>query len=78
MLFVAVDIAGGAIMKAWLVPSIDYASVLGSPNSRGRHRFHASMKAGSKDRWVDYRLEAAELAPKILARLSALEAQGAQ
>ncbi len=76
MLFVAVDIERGAVMKAWLVPSEEYAAAVGQSNSRGRFRFVASMKEGTKDRWASRRLEAHELAPAILARLTALEASG--
>ncbi len=73
MLFVAVDIERGAVMTAWLVPSHDYAATLSKPNSKGRFKFTASMKSGSKDRWRRYRLTAAELAPRILDRLAELE-----
>jgi hypothetical protein len=73
MLFVAVDIERGAIMKAWLVPSEEYAATLGTANSKGRYRFIASMKEGTKDRWASRRLEAHELAPAIMARLADLE-----
>lgn len=76
MLFVAVDIERGAVMKAWLVPSEHFAQTLGAPNTAGRFRFVASMKDGSKDRWASRRLEAAELAPAVLARLAELEADG--
>lgn len=76
MLFVAVDIERGAVMKAWLVASDDYAAAVGPPNSRGRYKFVASMKEGTKDRWASRRLEAHELAPAILARLTVLEASG--
>jgi len=76
MLFVAVDIERGAVMKAWLVPSVEFAAVL-KPQSSGKYRFGASLKEGSKDRWADRRLEAKELAPAILARLRQLELSGA-
>ncbi len=42
MLFVAIDVARGAVMNAWLIPSLDYAETLAKPNSRGRYRFRAS------------------------------------
>jgi hypothetical protein len=76
MLFVAVDIARGAILRAWLIPSGDFAAVLGKPDTRGRLRFVASMKENSQDRWVDRRFEAQQLAPAILARLNQLEVPG--
>jgi hypothetical protein len=50
MLFVAIDVARGAVMNAWLIPSLDYAKALGRPNSRGRYRFSASMKDTADDR----------------------------
>ncbi|HEX3517323.1 MAG TPA: hypothetical protein VHT26_25305 [Trebonia sp.] len=74
ILFVAIDIERGAVLKAWLVPSADFAQVIGEPDTRGRLRFVASMKEGSQDRWAHRRLEADELAPAILARLEQLEA----
>lgn len=72
MLFVAVDVKRGVVMKAWLVPSLEYAETLDQPNSRGRYKFSASMKDASKDRWRPSRLEAAELPVAILQRLDAL------
>ncbi len=76
MLFVAVDIDAGAIIQAWLVPSGAFREIAGSPNARGRLRFSASMKPGSKDRWSAYRLDARRLPPKILERLAELDATG--
>ncbi|MFV2104863.1 hypothetical protein [Micromonospora sp. LOL_024] len=73
MLFVAIDVVHGIVMKAWLVPSKDYADTLGEPNSRGRYCFSASMKDGSNDRWKPYRLEAPELPRAVLRRLEQLE-----
>ncbi|MFF1444510.1 hypothetical protein [Streptomyces sp. NPDC058295] len=72
MLFVAVDVELGAIMKAWLIPSAVFEAMVAEPNSRGRYRFSASMKQDSKDRWTPYRLTAAELPRRILARLAEL------
>lgn len=72
MLFVAIDVTLGSIMRAWLVPSLDYSETLTGANLRGRHRFVASMKDGTKDRWRPYRLDAAELPPAILRRLDEL------
>jgi hypothetical protein len=74
MLFVAVDITRGAILKAWLIPSGQFAAVLSTPDTRGRFRFVASMKEAAQDRWVQHRFEAEQLAPAILARLNELEA----
>lgn len=77
MLFVAVDVEQGAILKAWLVPSGEFATaLLGKTDARGRVRFVASMNETSKDRWAHRRLDPNELAPTILARLDALEASG--
>jgi hypothetical protein len=72
MLFVAIDVARGAVMNAWLIPSLDYAETLAKPNSRGRYRFGASMKDTANDRWRPYRLTAEQLPPAILNRLDAL------
>jgi hypothetical protein len=72
MLFVAVEVAEARLLAAWLIPSEDFAARAGTPTSRGRLRFYASMKAGSRDKWRDYRLEPAKLAPRVLARLDEL------
>ncbi|GAA0734423.1 hypothetical protein Drose_34930 [Dactylosporangium roseum] len=77
MLFVAIDITRGAVMKAWLIPSTDYARTLGQPSSRGRYRFGASMKGETNDRWRPYRLEADELPAAVLRRLDELSPPGA-
>ena len=76
MLFVAVDVDRGAVMKAWLVPSTTFAESAGTTDKAGRHRFRASMKAQTNDRWRPYRLEANELPPAVLSRLNDLEAGG--
>ncbi|MFF7898306.1 hypothetical protein ACIP4X_04835 [Streptomyces sp. NPDC088817] len=76
MLFVAVDVELGAVTTAWLIPSGTFGEMVTEPNSKGRFRFSASMKADSKDRWSPYRLTAAELPRRILARLAELETPG--
>jgi hypothetical protein len=78
MLFVAVDVERGAIMTAWLIPSATFAEMVTEPNSKGRFSFSASMKPESKDRWTQFRLTAAELPGRILARLAELEKVGAE
>lgn len=76
MLFVAVDVDRGAVMKAWPVPSTTYAAAAGTPDKAGRYRCRASMKALANDRWRPYRLEAHELPPAVLTRLDHLQAAG--
>ncbi|MER8233607.1 hypothetical protein [Streptomyces sp. NPDC094049] len=73
MLFVAVDVERGVIMTAWLIPSRTFGEMVTEPNSKGRFRFSASIKPDSKDRWAPFRLTAAELPRRILARLAELE-----
>lgn len=73
LLFVAVDVERGALLKAWLVPSVDFAAVVTRTNSKGKYRFSASLKDASRDRWAPYRLEAAELPPAILDRLDMVQ-----
>ncbi|MGW1757074.1 hypothetical protein [Streptomyces mirabilis] len=73
MLFVAVDVERGTIMTAWLIPSGTFGEMVAEPNSRGRFRFSASMKPDSNDRWTPFRLTAAELPQRFLARLAELE-----
>ncbi|MGV9938794.1 hypothetical protein [Streptomyces sp. NPDC003401] len=73
MLFVAVDVELGAVMTAWLIPSGTFAGMVPEPNTRGRFGFSASMKPESKDRWSPFRLTAAELPGRVLARLAELE-----
>jgi hypothetical protein len=69
LLFAAIDITVGGIMCAWLIPSGEFATLAGGPNSRGRLRFSASMRDSTNDKWACYRLTAAELPVKILSRL---------
>ncbi|MEU9323098.1 hypothetical protein AB0D91_04675 [Streptomyces canus] len=73
LLFVAVNVEQGVIMKAWLIPGPAFGAMVSKPNSRGRFRFSASMKPASMDRWTPFRLEAAELPRRILTRLGELE-----
>jgi hypothetical protein len=72
LLFVAVEVTETRLMAAWLVSSEVYAAGAGEPSGQGRYRFYASMKPNARDKWVDYRLSPAELAPRILARLDEL------
>lgn len=74
MLFLAVDVERGTVLMAWLVPSLTFAEIVGPPNSQGRHRFAASMKPDSKDRWTPFRLSPEQLAPAIMTRLRSLNA----
>ena len=73
MLFVAIDVVHGAVMNAWLIPSLDYAETLTKPNNQGRYRFSASMKDTANDHWMPYRLTADQFPPAILNSLDALE-----
>lgn len=72
LLFVHVEVTEARLLTAWLIPSADFAAMAGTPNSRGRLRFSASLKPDSQDRWRKYRLEPAELAPRVLERLDEL------
>jgi hypothetical protein len=76
MLFVAVDVDRGAVMKAWLMPSTTFAESAGTTDKASRHRFRASMKAQTNDSWRPFRLEANELPPAVLSRLDDLQAAG--
>lgn len=73
MLFVVVEPAEGRIKWAWLVPSLAFAELVPTPNGRGRRVFAASSKPGTADRWSEFRLTAAELAPRVLDRLAELD-----
>lgn len=72
LLFVAIDIERGAIMTAWLVPSLAFVDAANEPSDQGRYRFYASMKPSGRDRWQSYRLDPSELVPRILDRLGEL------
>ncbi|MEU3644643.1 hypothetical protein AB0E59_14790 [Lentzea sp. NPDC034063] len=73
LLFVAVDVDRGAIIAAWLVPSVIFAELATESVTQGRFRFYASMKDGSRDRWQAHRLTPEELAPRLMARLRELD-----
>ena len=70
---VVVDPQQAAIPVAWLIPSTVLAERV-APNRRGRMRFAASLKPGSRDRWRPYRLEQARLPARVLEILAELEA----
>lgn len=60
-------------MLAWLVPSVEFAALVPAANGRGRRVFAASMKPETTDRWRRWRLDPAELAPRVLGRLAELD-----
>ncbi|WP_210480977.1 hypothetical protein [Naasia sp. SYSU D00948] len=76
LLFVLIDNAKGAIEQAWLVPSPNFEASCGRPTTNDRFRFSASLKAGTQDKWAQYRLSAAELPVRIMKRLEDLENSG--
>jgi hypothetical protein len=73
MLFVPTDVAEGIFDFAWLVPSADFEAGAQVDKKRGRLRFAASMKPGSKDKWSAYRVERRELPGRILDVLEVLD-----
>lgn len=75
LLFVAVDTHDGTFGPVWFIPSVDFAQRT-KPNAKERHRFSASMKAGSKDQWSGYRLSRAELPQRILHVIDELSVAG--
>ncbi len=67
MLFVSVRSKDADFGPVWLVPSHAFhAQAMKTGPEKETLRFSASKKAGTKDQWVKYRLEKAELAAKIL------------
>jgi hypothetical protein len=73
---VAVDVERAAITAAWLVPSARFAELANGPDSAGKLRFSALLEPDPSERWTPYRLTAAELPQRILARLGELERSG--
>ena len=73
MLFVAVDDSAGALMCAWLVPSVEFDARKGSPTSKGTYRFRASLKDATRDQWRPWRLLPAELPSAVMTRLAQLD-----
>ncbi len=72
LLFVAIDSRFAEYGPIWLIPSTDFADILGS-DRRTRLRFAASASPASNDRWVKYRMERSQLPNRILAVLDDLE-----
>jgi len=72
MLFIAVDVEHGTLLSAWLVPSLEFAAIVGAAK-RGLWNFTASLKPAAKDRWRPYRLEPTQLPPALLTLLAALD-----
>ncbi|WP_028649427.1 hypothetical protein [Nocardiopsis sp. CNT312] len=73
LLFAVVDPQVGALRTAWLVPSQEFTAMEPSLDSHRRFRFNASMKPGSRDQWVPFRLTPDQLADRILRRLDRME-----
>lgn len=71
LMFVLVDTSEALFDPVWLVPSIDFDDKT-TPNGKGRHRFAASTKGGSKDQWSDYRFKRADLATRLFNALDDL------
>ena len=71
MLFVAVNTDDGTFEPVWLVPSTVFADRT-KPNKRNRHRFLASMRAGTKDQWRKFRMDRSELPGRLLDILDSL------
>lgn len=68
MLFVVANPATLDLGPIWLVPSKEF--IENAPaGSTGKHRFVASAKSGTKDRWADYLVEKADLPSHLLAAL---------
>jgi len=74
MLFVAVDVDAGALMTAWLVPSVEFDARKGNVTSNGTYRFRASLKPATQDQWRPWRLTPAQLPGAVLRRLTELDA----
>jgi len=74
MLVVLADVAHGRYTQAWLVPSPVFDQLAKVRNNETR-RFSASLKPGSHDQWVPYRLSPTELPQAVLARLEELAAE---
>lgn len=55
------------------MPSADFEAGAQVDKKRGRLRFAASMKPGSKDKWSAYRVERRELPGRILDVLEVLD-----
>lgn len=66
MLFVVADPATLDLDPIWLVPSRDFIEKA-PVGSSGKHRFVASIKHGTKDRWAEYLVEKERLSSRLLA-----------
>jgi hypothetical protein len=69
MLFVAADVTNGHYTTAWLAPSLEFVN-LTTVDKHQRRGFTASIKPGSKDKWVRYRHTPATLPSEILRLLT--------
>lgn len=72
LLFVAIDAQFADYGPVWLVPSVDFAEILGS-KAGSTLRFSASASPASSDRWSKYRLERSGLPDRLLSALDELE-----
>jgi hypothetical protein len=71
-LFVPLNVKSANYDYVWLIPSLELIEKV-KANPRGRYRFNASLASKSKDQWIPYRIEAAELPLKLLEILDSLE-----
>jgi hypothetical protein len=69
MLFVVADPSTLELGPIWLVPSIEFVEKASAGPSQ-KHRFVASAKTGTKDRWATYLVEKTELPSRLLAALN--------
>lgn len=69
MLFVVANPTTFDLGPIWLVPSKEF--IENAPaGSSGKHRFVASAKPGTKDRWAEYLVEKTQLPSRLLAALA--------
>lgn len=73
MLFVVANPATLDLGPIWLVPSTIFAE-MAPTGSNAKHRFVASAKEATKDRWAKYLVSKSDLPPQLLGALKALSA----
>jgi hypothetical protein len=70
MLFVVANPITLDLGPIWLVPSNEFVEKAPA-GSNEKHRFSASAKPGTNDRWADYLVEKEQLPSRLLVALEA-------
>src|SRR5262249_32400171 len=73
MLFLVIDMSVALVRDVWFVPSIQFDKLANHAKGGEIRRINASLKPGTADKWMPYRMNFKDLPARILKQLDALE-----